>query len=289
MTRKARRLLFYALVAVFLVLGAGIVLYAQGWRFDFATGRVDKVGAIFVRAFPADASISLNGKPAQSQVGFLSRGTLISDLFPKNYKLKLSKNGYDGWQENVSVAPSLVTELKYAVLVPQNATSVAPGTIPGILALESSTARIAGETLAAYAIKLAKGDLMVGSATLANDVRDFSVTSDGSMIAALEHRSIEIFSLNDASGYYRFNLPDVAGIARLIWYKDRTHLFVVYKNSISFLDFDDAGLANFTTVAQGLPAIVSAAAGTLPFYNPQTNALYVLGPNRQWLRYDFPE
>ncbi len=125
MTFGTRRRLFYALVALFFVLGAGVVLYAQGWRFDFATGHVDKVGAIYVRSFPADASIMLNGKPAQNQSGFLSRCTLITDLFPKIYQLKLTAAGYGDWHESAGVSPSLVTELKSAVLVPRTATGTA--------------------------------------------------------------------------------------------------------------------------------------------------------------------
>lgn len=126
MTLRARRALFYGLFALFLVLGTGITLYAQGWRIDLATFKTEKVGAIFVESFPSDAEITLNGKSVQNTNGFLSRGTLISNLFPKNYTLSLKAPGYDDWTENAMVAPTLVTEMKYAVLIPTNASSASP-------------------------------------------------------------------------------------------------------------------------------------------------------------------
>ena len=70
----------------------------------------------------------LNGKPIQNQSAFFSPGTFISGLFPKTYTLALSAPGYDAWTENAPVVPSLVTEMKYAVLVPKTATNVATGT-----------------------------------------------------------------------------------------------------------------------------------------------------------------
>jgi hypothetical protein len=129
MQKTTRRKFFYALVAVFLVLGTGVVLYAEGWRIDFATLRPEKVGGIFVRAYPENASITLDGKPIQSELGLLSRGTLINGLLPHSYTLALATPGYDSWQETAAVAQSLVTEFKYAVLVPGKATTTATGTI----------------------------------------------------------------------------------------------------------------------------------------------------------------
>jgi hypothetical protein len=125
MTRRTRRTIFYVLVVLFVVAGSAVVLYADGWRLDFATFRTEKVGGIYVRAFPENASITLDGKPIPNESNFLSHGTLITNLYPKTYTLGLSVPGYDTWKEDAAVAPSLVVEMKYAVLVPQTGTAVA--------------------------------------------------------------------------------------------------------------------------------------------------------------------
>ncbi len=131
--------MFYVLLALFFVLGAGVVLYAQGWRLDLATWRAEKVGAIYVRSFPADAHITLNGVPITNQSGFLSRGTFVSELFPRTYSLILKKNGYLDWHENAAVLPSFVTEFKYAVLVPSAPTAIATGTVKDFFVASGET------------------------------------------------------------------------------------------------------------------------------------------------------
>ncbi|HEY5221233.1 MAG TPA: hypothetical protein VIJ29_03790 [Candidatus Paceibacterota bacterium] len=125
---QTRKRIFYVLVLLFIVIGAAVVSYAEGWRINFSTLVAEKAGGIYVHSYPDNAQITLNGKPIQNQSGFLSPGTFISGLFPKNYTLTLKATGYDAWTEMPQVVPSLVTEMKYAVLVPNKATNVATGT-----------------------------------------------------------------------------------------------------------------------------------------------------------------
>jgi hypothetical protein len=421
---------------VFVVLGAGVVLYAQGWRFDFALWRAKKVGAIYVQSFPRDASIFLNGKPVPNQSGFLSYGTLISELFPRNYSLTLKENGYLDWHEDAEVLPSLVAALKYAVLVPDapattsaasfknffvasgelisqtasdaivwrgntighgglvsessnfkniifksartgayllydfdagtstnlsaffagairsiaidpsDATKVVatddrriwifdtaltsssmieqvpvgtvlgtapPAPSPALIAwtrfrnasdttnvvlydkftktMTKSALTVPGKTLALawatpglLAVLQNDGALYLydsNAATfqkLADSVKTFSVADDGSAIAALEEKSLEVLPLADAQTYHRFNLPDVKDAVRTIWYKDMNHLFVAYPDSVSFLDIDDLGLRNFVAVAKG----------TSPLYKPQENTFYLINSVSKLAQFDFP-
>lgn len=440
MSKNSRRALFYALLLVFFIAGTAIVLFAQGWRIDLPSLRISKVGGIYVRTYPANVSLFLNGKPIQDQSGFLSPGTLLSGLFPKNYRLAITAPGYRDWHENIAVAPALVANHEYAVLVPANPAIAASGTIarfvvgpskliaqnpgghislngtpvgngtliaaspqmdalifrgaggatfflplpngsavnlsiplardgvdaenprvtldpldgrsvfvltptkavfvnastgisatlavapsnesfvpataavsPGDIAWARSMNGTGSSTLVFYdpssgnlssttvatdgsivslrwisgntlGILTDRGNLSlydIGNATLqhlADDVRSFSATTDGSRIAAVESRSMEIFTPHDPEGYYRFNLPDIGNTMAAIWYRDDNHLFVVYSDHVSFLDLADVGLTNFTTVATGTQAS----------YDASTNALFLLSPDDQLLRFDFP-
>ena len=125
---QTRKRIFYVFLLLFVVIGATVVFYAEGWRINFSTLDAEKAGGIYVRSFPNNAQIILNGKPIQNQSAFLSPGTFISGLFPTTYTLTLSASGYDAWTESPQVIPSLVTEMKYAVLVPKMATNVATTT-----------------------------------------------------------------------------------------------------------------------------------------------------------------
>lgn len=444
MTRSTRKALFYILVVVFFIVGAAIILYAEGWRVDLATFKAEKVGAIYVRSFPSSASISIDGKPVQNQSGFLSQGTFVSNLFPKNYDVSLSEQGYDAWDENAEVLPSLVAELKYAVLVPTSASiittstpvtgffesdgdivaqtasdtimwrgkmigagmivshstnfddmimgnasgtnylfydftdgetadltslllrtdaetsisdividpyqsgtviaetksriwtidpaagtvlpiAVAPlGTVtegplaisPTFIAwseyneasgtsgiavydtfaqgLRSNTIAIPG-TIANIAwisndtlgILLSNGALYRYSVSsnnfqkIADDVKSFYSSADGAMVAALEAQSVEIFSLNDSAAYYRFNLPAIAAVQSLAWYKDDNHLFVAYPDHLSFLDLADVGLHNFITISAN-------TFGNAYSYDVQANTLYLINAQQELTRFNFP-
>ncbi len=442
MTLRTRKVLFYGLVALFLVVGGGITLYAQGWRLDLATFRTEKVGAIFIRSYPTDAQIFINGKSIQNKSGFLSPGTFVSDLFPKNYTITLKEKGYDAWSEAAPVMPSMVVQMKYAVLVPDTGTNVAtsatvqnffeaggniiatdaassailwrgkkiasgaivshgtnlknfiyqtaagsdvlydlteatttnltpilrsigatPKTITSLtidpydetrvvmqtpqnisaidlgnsnniidiaaaprgqmlqppLAISSSLFAWTQFTAASDTSRVAIYDKFSGNVTdnslvvpgaikelkwidggslgiiesdgslyrydvsaeqltkLADDVRDFFPTTDGTELAVLEYHSIEVLSFN-TTDYYRFNPPQVGDIQSLAWYKDGTHFFVYYPDHVSFLDLQDIGLRNLTTVSLG----------SAFFYDTQENRLYVVDQGQKLIRFDFP-
>jgi len=345
MTIKTRRKIFYSLVALFIILGGGVVFYAQGWRLDVGSWHFTKIGGIYIRAYPENATFFLNGKPVQNESGFLTPGTLISNLLPRTYRVVLKAPNYDTWQENATVEPSQVVQFKYAVLVPATSTSASASTTKIVAAnalafanrattttdpynsnqkviiaknkisifdistgnnetdttttqsaaIESST--ISGNNISVtwisgnvIGVLQNDGELYlydtsanggVGTLTkLADDVKHFAVTDDGTMVAALENQSLEIFSLIDSSIYYRFNLPDIGNAEQIIWYRDYAHLFVVYPDHVSFLDFADSGLTNFTVVA-------NIANGTKPYYDSQANILYITAPSGKTMEYQF--
>jgi hypothetical protein len=116
--------------------------------------------------------------------------------------------------------------------------------------------------------------------TLADDVKQFYPTTDGSAVAALEYNSLEVFSFTTSEpNYYRFTLPQIADVQSLIWYKDETHLFVQYPNRVAFLDLADTNLKNLITVSEGTDAS----------YDQQENALYLIDQGQKLLRFDFPQ
>lgn len=449
MKLQTRKRIFYVFILLFVVIGIIVVLYAEGWRINLSTLEAEKAGGIYVRPYPNNAQIMLNGKPVQNQSAFLSPGTFISGLFPKTYTLTLTALGYDAWTESAPVIPSLVTEMKYAVLVPKTATNVATGTaavagyfeadgnvvvanasatitwlgkVIGYGAVVSHSAdlktaiirtasertgaptyslydftaatstasanlsalltqlgikstpatnvfidphddtniiaqtpvrivRINSDTHRAIAIDTAPAEETIESpiavsasvmawaryaagtsrifvydkfsgdttdsslvingsirqlawarnnvlgiltsdntlylynvpneqlTTLANDVKQFYPTADGSTIAALEYHSLEVFAENGLPNYYRFDLPEVTDVQGLIWYKDDAHLFVQYPDHIAFLDLADTAIKNLTTVSLG----------TNPSYDPQENSLYLIDNGQKLIRFDFPQ
>lgn len=126
MTLKTRRLLFYTLAALFIIIGTTAVFYSSGWRFDLETFQINRLGALFFEVTPSDATITIDKANFKFEPGFLKSGTLIANLFPKTYTVTISKEGYQTWTKELEVLPSLVTEAPPVVLLPENQNFASP-------------------------------------------------------------------------------------------------------------------------------------------------------------------
>lgn len=261
MTLSRRRRIFYGLVAAFFILGAGVVLYVSGWRLDFKTFGFKKVGAIYVRSFPKDAQIFLDKKPVKNESGLLQVGTLINGLFPKTYELKLTADGYKPWQENVSVLPALVSEVKYAVLIPKEITSVATGTIKNFWLLGNQVAIETQEN------KLNFADRKIWEGEIAGWTKDFrdllifnSQTGSWSLLQTDTGKKINVDSILKKTGVQK------SKIAKLIIDPENNgDILIQEQKRISILD----------TGKQSVTLIYKTSGGEVGDVIPATQSLIV--------------
>lgn len=119
MPNRTRLFLFYTFVFLFLAAGTTILLYSYGWRVDFETGKVQKIGAIYIKGNVKDLTIKINNKIYPDDSSILKSGTLVSNLLPKTYKVEISKQGYLPYDKTVTVHPSRVEELLNIQLIPE--------------------------------------------------------------------------------------------------------------------------------------------------------------------------
>ena len=120
MTLRTRRILFFIFLAVFIPSSAGIISYSQGWRFNFETFAIQKTGAIYIETQPKDVLIKIDQKFFTDKSGIIQKGTLITDLLPKNYQIEIQRDGYFLYHKNITVKPSLVTEAVGIILIPMD-------------------------------------------------------------------------------------------------------------------------------------------------------------------------
>jgi len=120
MTIKMRRWLFYAFLVLFIFVSVGVVSYSRGWRINISDYKIkfQKTGAIFIETRPKGAVIKINGETFKDKSGLTQRGTLISNLLPKTYEVKIEKEGYQPYRKNIKVEPDFVAEIVQTVLVP---------------------------------------------------------------------------------------------------------------------------------------------------------------------------
>lgn len=130
MTIRYRRFIFWIFVILFIIFSIIIILFAQGWRFDFSSLSMVKTGGIFIKTAIPGSKIYLNDKYTGATAGLLNYTKLIDDLIPKNYNLFIHKEGYFPWNKIVNVKSGLVTELFSIILLPLDIEKVKVAQLP---------------------------------------------------------------------------------------------------------------------------------------------------------------
>jgi len=114
MIRRIRRFIFYIFLILFVILTLVIILYAQGYSFDWQTKSLVVTGAFYFKSHPKEANIYINNEYRGETSKFIKR------LVPKEYDVKISKPDYYDWEKTLKISSKLVTEAKNILLVKKN-------------------------------------------------------------------------------------------------------------------------------------------------------------------------
>jgi len=119
MKRKNRLIVLAFCVFLFFLIAPLILLYSQGYRFDFDKNKVVKTGGIFIEISNTSAEIYINEKFVK-KTGFFANTVLIENLLPKKYNIEVKKTGFQVWQKNLEIKEKQVTKAENILLVKQN-------------------------------------------------------------------------------------------------------------------------------------------------------------------------
>lgn len=114
MTLRTRRIILAVAVAFFIILAPSTLFYSLGYTFDFATKKPVLTGGLYVQASPKKASIYIGDEYLKQTPGLIKR------LVPKDYTVRLDKDGYVSWQKKLRVESGRVTEARDILLVSSN-------------------------------------------------------------------------------------------------------------------------------------------------------------------------
>ena len=115
MTLRFRRVLYLIFIAIFLVIAPLMMFYAWGLRYNFDKGRIEKTGVFYIKSYPKNAGIYLNGKLQKRQTP-----SQINRLLANNYSVKVEKDGYFTWQKNLPIFPQSTTFVEDITLFKNN-------------------------------------------------------------------------------------------------------------------------------------------------------------------------
>lgn len=110
MSKQARTILFFILVVIFFIVTPIIIFYSEGYRFDFQTRKIIETGGLFIKTYPGEANILINDKKEKTTSNF-ARNVLIQNLLPKEYNVKINKQGYLSWEKNIEITEKKVSEI----------------------------------------------------------------------------------------------------------------------------------------------------------------------------------
>jgi hypothetical protein len=119
MDKKVKNILILIFVVIFLIATPLIIIYSQGYRFDFESKKFVKTGGFYFKTHPTSCEVYLDGK-LNKKTDFLFGAAFIKDLLPKKYDVKIKKAGFFPWEKTLEVKEGFVTEAKSIILFPQN-------------------------------------------------------------------------------------------------------------------------------------------------------------------------
>ncbi len=112
MTNKTRRIILYLAFIFFVLVVPPVLFYAWGYSFDWESKKPVLTGGLYLRSIPKDAQIFLNDKSRKETPTFIKR------LSPKDYQIRIEKEGFHSWQKKLKIESKLVTEAKNILLIP---------------------------------------------------------------------------------------------------------------------------------------------------------------------------
>ena len=115
MTIVHRRIIYIFFMVVFAAILPFIILYANGFRYNFKKNNWQKTGIIFLESKPTEVEVYVNGKIVSEEIPIR-----IKDLLPNEHELKIEQAGYATWQKNISVYEGQTTFLQYVRLFKEN-------------------------------------------------------------------------------------------------------------------------------------------------------------------------
>lgn len=115
MSRRFRRFLFYFFVLMFFLTAPFIILYANGYKYDYEQNKFIETGAIYIKSHPKKAKIFINNKIVNKTTPILIKG-----LLPHRYSIKITVDEAQEWNKDLEVYPGLVTKAENVMLFPSH-------------------------------------------------------------------------------------------------------------------------------------------------------------------------
>ncbi len=114
---RLRIILLGLFILIFTITATTLVLYANGWRFDFSNTKLVQTGAVFLNMNVREAKILMNNE-LQKTTSPLSSSVLVNNILPGIKKIRVEKEGFISWEKEVRVEPQQTNRFLNVLLLP---------------------------------------------------------------------------------------------------------------------------------------------------------------------------
>jgi len=287
MTKKFRRFIFLIFTIFFVVSSIIVILFAQGYRFDFNSLKIVKTGGIFIKTSADGAKIYINDKYVESTSGILNYSALISGLAPKNYNVFVYKENYYPWNKTVEVKNGMVTELNSIILFPLELKKTKivelPSQVISEFAINNSTIEIKNnKTKIINVYNLSDGKLLSSEKFKIATSSEEIISPDKNKKLYILNNQIWIDYLNGTKKEPVKNAGEKELIAAYVppinffdWFNDSEHLIWSNNNELIVAELDNrGGKRNSIKFYLNIDSPVFWDHGNSDFYFFEKNILY---------------
>lgn len=114
MSRRTRIFLNILAWVIFLAVAPFLINYSLGRKITPISTQTNTVGTFLVRSIPSGANVSVNKK-----IISIKTPGAIQNLFPGNYDLELTKDGYRPWEKFLPILGTMITDVRDVRLIPE--------------------------------------------------------------------------------------------------------------------------------------------------------------------------
>jgi len=253
MTKKFRRFIFLIFAIFFAFSSIVVILFAQGYRFDFNSLKIVKTGGIFIKTSTGDAKIYINDKYVESTSGILSHSILISGLTPKNYNVFVYKENYYPWNKTVEVKNGMVAELNSVVLFPLELKKIKivelPSQVISEFAINNSTIEIKNDRSKIINVyNLSDGKLLSSEKFKKATSSEEIISPDKNKSLYISDNQLWINYLNDTkkepvknAGNKELIATYESPLSFFDWFSDSEHVIWLNNNELTVAELDNRG------------------------------------------------
>jgi hypothetical protein len=114
MTLGTRRIIYLSFITIFLLIGAILMVYANGYRGNIKKWEIDKVGVLFLTSKQSNISLYLDDK---LQTEKIQNGNLsLRNILPGEYLVRAEKENHLPWQKKLVISSGRTTFTEDIVL-----------------------------------------------------------------------------------------------------------------------------------------------------------------------------